>query len=143
VNTENEEIAIRLTVKMKFIYQFLITSLSFTTALSPVRGQGQFPLVPRPSALEVPPLLGFGTWNLKIKPQNTTDAVSLAIETGYRHIDCAAAYGNEKDVGRGIKEGVIKVTGLTREDLWITSKLWNDQYENHLCIRCKIMECVS
>jgi alcohol dehydrogenase (NADP+) len=72
------------------------------------------------------PLLGFGTWNLNISPQNTTDAVSLAIQSGYRHIDGAAAYGNEKDVGRGIKEGLYS-SNLTRNDIWVTSKLWNDQ----------------
>lgn len=72
------------------------------------------------------PLLGFGTWNLKISPQNTTDAVSLAIQSGYRHIDCAAAYDNEKDVGRGIQDGLYR-SNLTRNDIWVTSKLWNDQ----------------
>lgn len=72
------------------------------------------------------PLLGFGTWNLNINGQNTTDAVSSAIKTGYIHIDCAAAYGNQKDVGKGIKQG-LKEAGKEREDIWITSKLWNDQ----------------
>ena len=68
------------------------------------------------------PLLGFGTWNLK---ENCTKAVAYAIKEGYRHIDCAKAYGNEHDVGRGIAEG-LAMTGLKREDLWITSKLWNN-----------------
>ncbi len=76
------------------------------------------------------PLLGFGTWNLKISPQNTSEVVSLAIQTGYRQIDCAAIYGNEKDVGKGIKDG-LKKAGLKREEIWITSKLWNDQYVFH------------
>jgi diketogulonate reductase-like aldo/keto reductase len=73
------------------------------------------------------PLIGFGTWNLKISSENTTDAVASAIETGYIHIDCAAAYGNQKDVGRGIEKGLGKA-GKRREDIWVTSKLWNDQY---------------
>ncbi|KAI9642625.1 hypothetical protein NHQ30_009430 [Ciborinia camelliae] len=78
------------------------------------------------------PLMGFGTWNLNLSPENTTEAVAYAIEIGYRHIDCAGRYLNEVDVGRGIKEG-LKRAGLKREDLWVTSKLWNDRhgdYEN-------------
>lgn len=80
----------------------------------------------KPLSLDAIPLLGFGTWNLKEK--NTSEAVSWAIQTGYRHIDCAAIYGNEAEVGRGIADGLLK-TGLTREDLWITSKLWNDKHD--------------
>jgi alcohol dehydrogenase (NADP+) len=84
----------------------------------------QQPLIP--TALAQPPI-GFGTWNIKDSPANTSDAVAVALKTGYRQIDCAAAYGNEKDVGRGIAAG-LKDVGLKREDIWITSKLWNDQY---------------
>jgi alcohol dehydrogenase (NADP+) len=73
------------------------------------------------------PLLGFGTWNLKESADNTSSAVALALEAGYRQIDCAAAYGNEKEVGKGIAEG-LKKARLKREDVWVTSKLWNDQY---------------
>lgn len=67
------------------------------------------------------PLLGFGTWNLK----NATDVVSDALQLGYRHLDCAAIYGNEKDVGRGIQQGLAK-SGLERQSIWVTSKLWNN-----------------
>lgn len=70
------------------------------------------------------PRLGFGTWNLD--KSNASEAVSWAIQTGYRHIDCAAAYGNEVEVGRGIRDGIERAN-ITREDLWVTSKLWNDQ----------------
>ena len=73
------------------------------------------------------PSLGFGTWNLKISGVNTSAAVATALKTGYRHLDCAAIYGNEKDVGKGIKDG-LEETGLKREEIWVTSKLWNDQY---------------
>lgn len=70
------------------------------------------------------PSLGFGTWNLD--KSNVSEVVSVAIQTGYRHLDCAAAYGNEKEVGRGIAEGIRKA-GIDRLDLWVTSKLWNNQ----------------
>jgi alcohol dehydrogenase (NADP+) len=73
------------------------------------------------------PLIGFGTWTLKESADNTSNAVALALEAGYRQIDCAAAYGNEKEVGKGIADG-LKKSGLNREDIWVTSKLWNDQY---------------
>ncbi|PSN70311.1 Aldo/keto reductase [Corynespora cassiicola Philippines] len=73
------------------------------------------------------PLLGFGTWNLRESGDNTSDAVAIAMEAGYRQIDCATAYGNEKYVGKGIAKGLEK-TGLNREDIWVTSKLWNDHH---------------
>ena len=73
---------------------------------------------------DIPPL-GFGTWNLD--SSNASDVVSHALQTGYRHIDCAVAYGNQVAVGLGIKEGAEKA-GLKRSDFWVTSKLWNDQY---------------
>ena len=75
----------------------------------------------------VQPLIGFGTWNLKESADNTSSAVALELEAGYRQIDCAAAYGNEKEVGKGIAKG-MKESGLKREDIWITSKQWNDQF---------------
>lgn len=84
----------------------------------------QQPLLSKPSTI---PSLGFGTWNLH-KP-NATETVSAALQAGYRHLDCAATYGNEKEVGKGIADGLNK-TGLKRSDVWITSKLWNDQYGN-------------
>ncbi|OCL11939.1 Aldo/keto reductase [Glonium stellatum] len=79
------------------------------------------------TALRGQPLIGFGTWNLKISPSNTSDAVSLAIQVGYRQIDCAAAYSNEKDVGKGIAHGLTKAN-LRRDEIWVTSKLWNDHH---------------
>ena len=81
-----------------------------------------------PIALETPsliPAIGFGTWRLD--KSNASEAVSVALQTGYRHIDCAAIYRNEKQVGRGIKDGQEK-SGRRREDIWVTSKLWNDHH---------------
>lgn len=71
------------------------------------------------------PLLGYGTWNLD--KSNVSEAVSLALQTGYRHLDCAAIYRNEKEVGKGIEDG-MKKAGLKRDDFWVTSKLWNDHH---------------
>lgn len=68
------------------------------------------------------PILGLGTF--RFEPNEVYNAVLLAIKIGYRHIDCAAAYGNEKEVGNAIAEA-IKQGLVTREDLWVTSKLWN------------------
>ncbi|MCC9603319.1 aldo/keto reductase [Stieleria sp. JC731] len=68
------------------------------------------------------PSVGLGIW--KIDPSETAQSVRDAIEVGYRHIDAACDYGNEIEAGQGIKqaidEGLVK-----REDLWVTSKLWN------------------
>lgn len=76
------------------------------------------------SAIYPIPPLGFGTWNLK--GDNTSSVVAAALKTGYRHIDAAVAYGNQKDVGHGIKTG-LEENDLKRSDIWVTSKLWNDQ----------------
>jgi len=111
----------------------LFTSLLPLAALAIAQeNSAQIPLSPdtvlttpaEPQTESLIPLLGFGTWNLD--RANATEAVSWAIQTGYRHIDCAAAYRNQDLVGKGIADG-LKKTGLKRSDLWITSKLWNDQ----------------
>ncbi|MFI7425346.1 aldo/keto reductase [Micromonospora sp. NPDC049836] len=62
------------------------------------------------------PLLGFGTW--QATGEAGYDAVLAALDAGYRHIDTATMYGNEKEVGRAVKE-----SGLRREDVFITTKL--------------------
>ncbi|KAL6243248.1 H/ACA snoRNP pseudouridylase subunit [Rhinocladiella similis] len=67
------------------------------------------------------PALGLGTWQ---SPEGQVRAaVAHAIKSGYRHIDCAYVYGNEKEVGEGIKEG-LAAAGISRKDLFITTKLW-------------------
>ena len=65
------------------------------------------------------PQVGLGVWQT---PNDTAvQVVKTALDAGYRHIDTAAAYRNEKGVGEG-----IKASGLSREDLFVTTKLWND-----------------
>ena len=81
------------------------------------------------------PGVGFGMW--KVPKDACPDLVVGAIQAGYRHLDCAADYGNEKEVGEGIKKAID--AGLVkREDLWITSKLWNTYHEpKHVIPACK------
>ena len=68
------------------------------------------------------PEVGLGLW--KIAPEDCAQAVYDAISIGYRHLDSACDYGNEKQVGEGIKRAIDD--GLViREELWVTSKLWN------------------
>jgi 2,5-diketo-D-gluconate reductase A len=66
------------------------------------------------------PQLGFGVY--KIPDSETADAVVSALESGYRHIDTAAFYANERGVGEGIRR-----SGLDRDDVFVTSKVWWDQ----------------
>jgi len=71
------------------------------------------------------PALGLGTW--KSEPEEVYRAVRSAIEVGYRHIDCAAIYLNEEEVGRALVDA-FQAGDAKREEMWITSKLWNDSH---------------
>jgi len=71
------------------------------------------------------PALGFGTW--QSEPGVVKQSVITALKTGYRHLDLAKVYGNQVEVGEGIKEG-LKAANIRREDVFITSKLWNSQH---------------
>lgn len=72
------------------------------------------------------PSVGLGTW--QAAPGVVGDAVTAAVKAGYRHIDCAAIYGNEEEIGVALKklfdDGVVK-----REELFITSKLWCTEHD--------------
>jgi diketogulonate reductase-like aldo/keto reductase len=75
------------------------------------------------------PAVGLGTFGSDNYDAVTiANAVEQAIRLGYRHIDCASVYGNEKEIGVAIAK-VIKEGVVTREELWITSKVWNDSHK--------------
>ena len=72
------------------------------------------------------PAIGFGTFGSDhANPMEVARAVRGAYEAGYRHFDCAAVYRNE-EIGCALREAVA--SGIRREDLWVTSKLWNDSH---------------
>jgi diketogulonate reductase-like aldo/keto reductase len=74
------------------------------------------------------PQLGFGVF--QIPPEATADAVGHALSTGYRAIDTAAAYGNEAGVGEA-----IRASGLAREEVFVTTKVWNDDHGRDSALR--------
>mgnify|MGYP001968011918 FL=1 len=81
------------------------------------------------------PSVGLGLW--KLDQSETADTIVNALKSGYRHLDSAADYGNEIQTGEGIKQAVNQ--GIcSREDLWITSKLWNTFHRpEHVLPACK------
>ena len=73
------------------------------------------------------PAVGLGTFGSDhVSGQEVAEAVKGAAAVGYRHFDCAAVYGNEHLIGAALAE--IMTGGVQRDDLWITSKLWNDKH---------------
>lgn len=79
------------------------------------------------------PGLGFGTWQ-SAAGDITASAVKAAIKAGYRNIDTAAAYHNEKSVGEGIRQAIDEY-GVKREELFVSTKLWNDHRGYDLAMR--------
>ncbi|KAJ5691194.1 hypothetical protein N7488_011929 [Penicillium malachiteum] len=67
---------------------------------------------------KVVPAIGLGTFHGGDTSSNVKDVVKLGLQLGYRHIDCADTYGNEKEVGEAIRE-----SGIPRHELFVTSKL--------------------
>jgi diketogulonate reductase-like aldo/keto reductase len=68
------------------------------------------------------PAVGFGTW--QAAPNEVQKAVEIALRAGYKHIDCAAIYRNETEVGQGIKN-----SGVDRSEIFVTTKLWNTKHD--------------
>lgn len=81
------------------------------------------------------PSVGLGLW--KIDNDKTSDMVYAAIQAGYRHLDAACDYGNEREAGEGIARALAD--GIcTREQLWVTSKLWNTYHKaEHVRTACE------
>ena len=74
------------------------------------------------------PAIGFGTWQLKGEP--CREMVREALRLGYRHLDTAALYANEREVGAGLKE-----SGVARDEVWVTTKVWRDQLKGDALLR--------
>lgn len=83
------------------------------------------------------PAIGLGTFGSDhVSPRQISEAVKGAAAVGYRHFDCASVYGNEDAVGASLEQ--IVRGGVKREDLWITSKLWNDKHsEEDVIASCR------
>jgi diketogulonate reductase-like aldo/keto reductase len=75
------------------------------------------------------PAVGLGTFGSDhVAAQTVADAVYDAVRSGYRHVDCASVYGNEAEIGGSFAK--LFAEGLRREDLWVTSKVWNDCHDD-------------
>ena len=84
---------------------------------------------------ETLPALGLGMW--KVPNEACAQLVQAAVLEGYRHFDCACDYGNERGVGDGLRQ-VFSSGKCRREQLWITSKLWNTYHrQEHVELACK------
>ncbi|GGC82782.1 oxidoreductase [Tersicoccus solisilvae] len=76
------------------------------------------------------PTVGFGTY--QVPPERAAELVGLALEAGYRHVDTAALYRNEAGVGAAVREAAAEAGDLRlrREDVFVTTKLWNDRHDD-------------
>jgi len=82
-------------------------------------------IILKPSGMSMP-LVGLGTWKAD-KESEVGNAVKWALEAGYRHLDCASCYQNEKEVGSAIQQ-CLATSVCRREELFVTSKLWNSEH---------------
>ncbi|MGB8260679.1 MAG: aldo/keto reductase [Terracidiphilus sp.] len=83
------------------------------------------------------PAVGLGTFGSdSVSAAQVAEAVKGAAAIGYRHFDCASVYGNEPEIGAALEE--IQHGGIRRDQLWITSKLWNDKHgEDDVIASCR------
>jgi len=83
------------------------------------------------------PAIGMGTFGSdRVSHDAVADAVEFAVSIGFRHFDCASVYGNEDRIGDTFRR--LFQSGVRREELWITSKLWNDKHsENDVVLSCE------
>ena len=93
----------------------------------PAPASSPIPTLTLPTGTPIP-VLGFGTY--KVAPEDAYDAVSRALEVGYRHIDTAQMYGNEAGVGRA-----LAASGIDRDELFVTSKLDNGNHGHDDALR--------
>lgn len=107
----------------------LMWTAATTAALGGHQAPLQAPASQRSSQVSIIPPLGFGTSGLN--KSDISEVVSAALHAGYRHLDCATVYGNQKEVGKGIAHG-LESSNLSRSDIWVTSKLWNDYHDPSL-----------
>lgn len=109
-------------------------SHTFTIAADGV-DPGKVPFRTLPTGANIP-AIGLGTFGSdKFTGEMVAQAVKEAIAVGYRHIDCASVYRNEHEIGAALRE--VMEGGLKREDLWITSKVWNDMHsEGDVLLSC-------
>ena len=108
---------------MKLITLFVLVILSANLGFAEDTYKNGVPYVTLNNGQQMP-RFGIGTFNVPCDSV-ATDAVSFALKNGYRHIDTAHAYRVERGVGQGIKE-----SGVPREEIWVTSKLWPSEYND-------------
>ena len=88
------------------------------------------PTLTLPGTLDKMPIIGYGTW-LSAEGE-VYEGTKAALSNGYRHIDEAWVYGNEAEVGKAVKEALTDGTVKSRDELWITSKLWQNFHRPEL-----------
>ncbi|CAG5047581.1 unnamed protein product [Parnassius apollo] len=108
----------------------LVSTVSLLTLFYMVTAESQVPCVQLNDG-NLMPIVALGTGRGTAKENESLDdvrkAVFWALEAGYRHIDTAAAYGDEEQVGQGIAEAIAKNI-ITRDNIFVTTKLWNDKH---------------